>query len=300
MTGELPIASFRGVGHALEINRLHVVWESPSTRFERAMPALLLLCLLVPFAGCAEGKTPGSKGGPLEGTKTGQERNDNGLQTTVSVTLTKGFWLGKYELTQAEWHTLMRTRPWRQALLGSQIKEGSDIPVVNVDWHMAKEFCAKLTAEEHQSGRLPADWEYTLPTEAQWEYACRAGTTSRYSFGDEVSKLPEYAWFKDNASDVGEDYAHRVGHKKPNPWGLFDMHGNVMELCRDEYSKELPGGTDPLFHSEKPDSEKEIVFRGGSWDFFERGCRSAQRSSNWATRASSYIGFRVALVPISK
>ncbi len=295
----------------------------PQLRF----PPIFVLAFVLACAGCDSARTPGSKGGPLEGTKVGQERNDNGLQMTilwittgtfvmgspkeeeerslekedqVNVTLTKGFWLGKYEVTQAEWYALMRSQPWKGALFAAEIKEGDDIPVVNVDWHMAREFCSKLTERERNAGRLPDAWEYTLPTEAQWEYACRAGTTTRYSFGDEVPKLPEYAWFEDNANDVGETYAHRVGQKKPNPWGLFDMHGNVFELCRDEFSKTLPGGIDPIYRSENPHSDVGIVFRGGSWYSFEFKCRSAARTNNGALRLSSYLGFRVALVPIAK
>src|SRR5437762_9291015 len=94
------------------------------------------------------------------------------------------------------------------------------------------EFCRKFTQDERDAGRLPETWEYTLPTEAQWERACRAGSESRYCFGDDPAKLGDYAWIRGNASEAGERYAHRVGRKKPNNWGLHDMHGNVWEWCR--------------------------------------------------------------------
>ena len=162
-----------------------------------------------------------------------------------------------------------------------------DGPATFVSWEDAVDFCRKLTEQEHQSGRLPETWEYRLPTEAQWEYACRAGTTSRYSFGEEESELDHYAWFDENAWDQDEQYAHPVGRKQPNPWGLFDMHGNVWEWCRDWYADKLPGGRDP----EVTRKGSYRVFRGGCWYFSAGFCRSANRSRG----SPSFRGFRPGL-----
>ena len=209
-----------------------------------------------------------SKPSGFEGTKAGQSRKSNGLNTPlvwippgdftmgspkdekdrsddenqVQVTLTKGFWLGQHEVTQAEWQRVMQTTPWSG---NEDVKEGDDYPATFVSWDDAMKFCEKLTEQERSAGRLPSDWQYTLPTEAQWEYACRAGTKSRFSFGDDESDLGEYAWYGKNAGDIGEKYAHRVAQKKANPWGLYDMHGNVWEWCRDVYAYELPGRRRP-------------------------------------------------------
>ena len=114
--------------------------------------------------------------------------------------------------------------------------KGPDLPVESVSWHEAMAFCEKLTQREREAGRLPEGYEYTLPTEAQWEYACRAGTTTRFSFGDSDSDLGDYGWYGGNSSYT----THPVGEKLANPWGLYDMHGNVQEWCRDWYGN-YPG-----------------------------------------------------------
>lgn len=218
-------------------------------------------------------------------------RRDN--EDQVAATLTHGFWLGKYEVTQDQWVQVMGTKPWSGK---DYVKEGLDYPATYVSWDDVMEFCSKLTVEERSGGRLPVDWQYTLPTEAQWEYACRAGSTTAFSFGNDESELGEFAWFDKNADDVRLRYAQLVDLKKPNSWGLHDMHGNVWEWCHDSYTDKLPGGTDP-----KVTSDRSLrVFRGGSWWYSAKFCRSAYR--NWLTpsRRFSYLGFRVALVPSSK
>jgi formylglycine-generating enzyme required for sulfatase activity len=189
------------------------------------------------------------------------------------VTLTKGFWLGQTEVTQSQWQQVMGTTPWtgKSNFLGS-VREGPDYPAVSVSWDDAHDFCRKLMEQESRAGRLPIGAEYRLPTEAQWEYACRAGTTTRYSFGDDVRAMGDYAWYEGNTLVSNESYAHRVGLKRPNAWGLHDMHGNVEEWCADWYDAkfyESGGVTDPVNLVEPlkllTDDEIHRVVRGGYW-----------------------------------
>jgi formylglycine-generating enzyme required for sulfatase activity len=140
------------------------------------------------------------------------------------VKITKPFYLSVNEVTQQQYEKVMGTRPWE----GNRfVRDGPDYPATYVSHDAAVEFCRKLSEQEGV--------EYRLPTEAQWEYACRAETSTPYSYGDDASKLEQYTWYYTNASSIGESYAHRVGQKPPNPWGLFDMHGNVWEWCGDWY-----------------------------------------------------------------
>ena len=162
-----------------------------------------------------------------------------------------------------------------------------NFPASGITWDEAIEFCQKLTATEHKNGKLPAGESYRLPTDAEWEYACRAGTTTAFSFGDDESKLSEYAWFNGNTGI--EKYAHKVGLKKPNPWGLHDMHGNVFEWCSDWYGEALSGGIDPV----GPGGGSHRVLRGGSWGSAPGHGRSAYRSSGVPSNRSNR-GFRVA------
>jgi len=202
-----------------------------------------------------------------------------GPQTTV--TITKPFWLGKTEVTQSQWKVVMGNNP-------SWFK-GDDLPVEMIYWNDAAAFCEKLN--EMKRDTLPAGYRYTLPTEAQWEYACRAGTKTRFSYGNDTgySQLGSYAWNKDNSPSK----AHSVGEKLPNAWGLHDMHGNVWEWCLDWIGK-YPGGsiTDPQGPQSGPSHR---VNRGGSWWYGARDCRSATRSGLRPDFASPDLGFRVAL-----
>lgn len=209
------------------------------------------------------------------------------------VTLTEGFWLGKTEVTQAQWKALMATTPWKGE---RHVKVGSDYPAVYVNWEDAMSFCKKLTEQERRAGRLQRDWEYTLPTEAQWEYACRAGTKTRYSFGNATDELDRHAWYRKNTFIIDEEYAHEVGKKLPNAWGLHDMHGNLWEWCSDWYIKKLPGGNNPEVTSEGPNR----VVRGGSWNLGARSCRSANRIRVESGNRYFDLGFRVAVVPSSQ
>ena len=205
----------------------------------------------------------------------------------VAVTLTKPFWLGKTEVTQGQWKQVMGTEPWE----GQQfVQIDEDNAASYASWKEATAFCQRLTDTDHKNGKLPAGESYRLPTEAEWEYACRAGTTTSFSFGDDETQLGDYAWFNGNAMNAGEKYAHAVGTKKPNPWGLHDMHGNVWEWCSDSYGNALPGGADPV----GPGKGWYRVLRGGSWRRDPDNCRSAYRSPNVAWNRYFALGFRVA------
>jgi formylglycine-generating enzyme required for sulfatase activity len=284
--------------------------------------SLQFVCLTASFASAARADQPAPQkktAATFAGTKAGQRAYDNCLSTElvwiapgkflmgspkseigpaealhqVPVTLTQGYWLGRYEVTQLEWQTLMHTTPWQGK---ENVKEGDDYPVTFVSWDEAQKYCAKLTETERQAGRLPAGWKYMLPTEAQWEYACRAGTTTRFSFGNKVADLGDDAWFVDNAANGGAGNPHYVGKKKANPWGLSDMHGNVWEWCRDRFVKQLPGGTDP----EVSVGASLRAMRGGAWSNSAGVCRSAHRDGHAPDFRDDDLGFRVAAVPSSK
>ena len=200
----------------------------------------------------------------------------------VAVTLTKPFWLGTTEVTQGQWQQVMGTAPWEGKPF---VKADKDCPTSCVDWNDATAFCQRLTDTEHTNGKLPAGESYRLPTEAEWEYACRAGTQTAWSFGDDESLFGNYGWFEGNVFS----YPHAVGLKKPNPWGLFDMHGSVFEWCSDWYDRKLSGGTDPV----GPEGGSRHVLRGGGWWRNTGYCRSARRSSVPSYRHND-LGFRVA------
>ena len=208
--------------------------------------------------------------------------------TPVTGFVTHGYWIGKYEVTRSEWKQVMESEPWK----GPNDKNaGADFPATWVSWEDAMEFCRQLTGQERKSGRLLDGWEYTLPTEAQWERACRARTETRFCFGDDPSPLGDYAWFRENTVAAGEDYSHRVGRKKPNAWGLCDMHGNVWEICRDYCAERPSGGRDP----EMTAPEKFRVTRGGFWGHEARYCSSGMRGQIGPAVCVPYQGFRVAL-----
>lgn len=200
-------------------------------------------------------------------------------ESQVRVRITKPFYLGKTEVTQAQWKAVMGNNP-------SYFK-GDNLPVEKVSWEDAMAFCRKLTERERKKG-LPAEYTFTLPTEAQWEYACRAGTTTRFCSGDSESALSKVAWRDGNSGKK----THPVGTKSPNAWGLYDMHGNVWEWCSDWYAESLLGGNDPA--GAKSGSRR--VFRGGSWCNSARDCRSALRNGISPGNRINSLGFRVALV----
>jgi len=169
------------------------------------------------------------------------------------VTIGNAYYLGKYEVTQEQWVEIMGDNPSKF--------EGDSNPVECVSWDDVQEFVKKLNAKEGTD-------KYRLPTEAEWEYACRAGTATTYSFGDDESKLSDYVWYYENA---GSKTTHPVGQKNPNPWGLYDMHGNVWEWCQDRWHHSYNGA--PTDGSAwEADGTSSRVIRGGSWNRLVGSC----------------------------
>ena len=198
------------------------------------------------------------------------------------VTISQGFYLGKYEVTQGQWESVMGTRPWQGR---DYVRSGSDYPAVYVSWENAQEFIRRLNASMGSN-------VYRLPTEAEWEYACRAGTTTRWSFGDDESQLEHYAWYYDNAWDVGERHGHLVGTKRANPWGLYDMHGNVWEWVRDWYGSNYYSSS-PSVDPAGPSRGSNRVVRGGDFGNDARNLRSADRNDDSPSARGSNVGFRL-------
>lgn len=211
---------------------------------------------------------------------------DEGPQTRV--TLTYGFWMSQYETTQIEYQAIMGTNP-------SDFIGDANRPVETVSWNNATNYCARLTDHERLAGRLPLGYAYRLPTEAEWEYAARAGTTTRFSYGDDpgYTNLGAYAWYGTNSSNQ----THPVGQKQPNPWGLFDMYGNVEEWCLD-WPDGYPGGS-VTNTTTGPSLVGFRLTRGGFYRARGGQCRSASRLSGpEAGDVLNIFGFRVVLAPI--
>ncbi len=187
------------------------------------------------------------------------------------VKITKPFYMGKYEVTQGEWQKVPGGNP-------NRAKGSSRLVVSGVLWTECQDFCQR------------AGDGLALPTEAQWEYACRAGTRTAYSFGDDREELKAYGW--DN--QCGHDRTSEVGLKKPNGWGLYDMHGNVCEWCQDWYDQRYYGRS-PLDDPRGPEKGKARVVRGGGWPDNPRGCRSASRDQCEPQVQRDWAGFRVVL-----
>jgi formylglycine-generating enzyme required for sulfatase activity len=189
-----------------------------------------------------------------------------------TVRISKLFYLGIHEVTQGQWEAVMGNNP-------SQFKGDANRPVETVSWEVVQKFIDKLNTRE---GGTP----YRLPTEAEWEYAARAGSTTAYSFGDDISQLGKYAWFADNANNT----THPVGQLQPNAWGLYDMHGNVWEWVQDWYGAYAP---EPVTNPQGPASGLYRVFRGGSWCRDAGTCRSACRGHNAPGSRHGLLGFRL-------
>jgi len=215
------------------------------------------------------------------GSDEGEEyRRDN--ETRHEVFLTQGFWMSKFEITEAQYKKVMATCP---------SENGDNMPVCKVSWENAMTFCEYLTDQERKAGKLPSGYKYALPTEAQWEYACRAGTTGMYNVDADVNEI---GWFSENS----ESTIHEGGQKKPNAWGLYDMHGNAWEWCLDSYWPDL--GTlavaDPYMFEDNENYPNYRVTRSGSFTESSTGSRSARRDYYGKTRADRDFGIRLVLI----
>lgn len=200
------------------------------------------------------------------------------------VTVTHDYWIAETEVTQRQWEQVMGNRPWTDSTPNAE-----NAPAVFISWHDAKEFCKKLDSRERSLGNIPADYCVDLPSEAEWEIACRAGSDGAFCFGDDFSLLSEYAVWRGNSGRAGSE--RRVKSKKPNRYGLFDMHGNVWEWCADAFVDKPGDGVDPL----EVEGDLRTV-RGGAASWEAKYCRSASRYPKSATLAVMYVGFRPAIV----
>jgi len=213
------------------------------------------------------------------------EQGRDDYETQHEVTISEDYYLGVFEVTRGQYEKVMGTNPsyfQKRVIVKS---DSSMYPVEQVSWEDAVDFCKKLSElpEEKKAGRV-----YCLPTEAEWVYACRAGSKSAYSFGETSKSLGDYAWFDRNS----KGQTHPVGERKPNAWGLYDMHGNVREWCSDRYG-EYPkvAVSDPV----GPREGSVRVLRGGSWCDVAASCRSAIRRRYVPSIRGNDLGFRLAL-----
>lgn len=200
-------------------------------------------------------------------------------ETQHKVTISKPFYMQTTEVTQGQWTALMGSEPWKGK---DFVKGGVNYAATYLSWDNAVTYCKRLSEKEGK--------KYRLPTEAEWEYACRAGTETTWSHGNDETALGDYAWYEKNAFNFGERYVHQVGLKKPNAFGLYDMHGNVWEWCHDYYGEDYYKSS-PAMDSQGPASGSYRVLRGGSWNFSTRGTRSANR--NGLDADAEYFGFRL-------
>ena len=202
----------------------------------------------------------------------GSDSGDADEQPVRSVTIDKPFYIGQFEVTQAQWHAVMESDP-------SKFTDDINRPVESVSWDDAQEFVAKLNATDPEA-------TYRLPTEAEWEYAARAGSTAAYTFGDDAAQLDAYAWYADNAGNV----THPVGEKQPNVWGAHAMHGGVWEWVQDRYG---PYPSEAAAGSPGPPPGNRRVIRGGSWLSPAEDCRAASRSHAHPAFSGANVGFRL-------
>jgi formylglycine-generating enzyme required for sulfatase activity len=264
----------------------------------RIVPSLLITCALL-IAGCRKPQSDAPSAVKTITTPTGVEmvlvpagsflmgsdKGDDDEKPAHPVAIAS-FWMDRYEVTQKSYESLMGTNP---AKFVNPLK-----PVERVSWVAAIKYCNMRSTKE---GLQPcynvqtaecnfAANGYRLPSEAEWEYACRAGTAGSYSFGESPADLPDYAWIKGNS----EQSTHLVGQKKPNPWGLYDMYGNVAEWCNDRYGdKEYATHASDNPHG--PASGTERILRGGSWRSAPERCRSSARASETPALADACFGY---------
>ena len=217
----------------------------------------------------------------LRGSPAGEidRRGEEGPQHRV--TLTRGFWMGKFEVTQKQWALVMDTEPWSRE---DHVELDDDRPAVFISWEDTQLLLGVLNSDARES-------LYRLPTEAEWEYVARAGTTTPWSFSD--STAAAHAWTFENTWDAGQEAAQPVGRLAPNPWGLYDMHGNVYEWCDDWFAAyDSTAQADPAGPGEGVDR----VARGGGFDDQRRSARSAARFAFTPLRGFDNIGVRLVRV----
>jgi formylglycine-generating enzyme required for sulfatase activity len=202
----------------------------------------------------------------------GSHDGDSREQPVHQVTISQPFYLETYAVTQGQWEAVMGANP-------SEFRGGRNLPVEQVSWEDAQELIRRLNAQEGGT-------RYRLPTEAEWEYACRAGSQLAYSFGDDPAQLDTYGWYSLNSGGM----THPVGQRRPNAWGLYDMHGNVWEWMQDRYGNYAP---DPVTDPQGPASGSDRVIRGGSWSRDAGLCRSAFRYFAEPGGRFVYLGFRL-------
>ncbi len=197
------------------------------------------------------------------------------------VTLTRDFWIGKFEVTQGEFLSIMGRNP-------SHFTNGLDHPVEKVSFLEASNYCAAVTQRERTAGRLPDGFVYRLPYESEWEYACRAGSSAAFGFGDSADAAGDFAWTGENA----EQRTHAVGQKQPNAWGLHDTHGNVWEWCLDWFA---PYPAAPLTDPTGPVSGKYKLFKGGGWNQDAQFGKASSRFMMSPSNGIHFVGFRIVL-----
>jgi formylglycine-generating enzyme required for sulfatase activity len=209
----------------------------------------------------------------------GSDEREN--EKPIHEVIVLAFQIGKYPVTQAQYQAVMGNNP-------SRFSGNPQNPVETVTWFDAQKFCEELS-------KLTGN-NYRLPTEAEWEYACRAGTETRFSFGDEENQLGDYAWFDGNSNNA----THPVGEKRPNPWGIYDMHGNVWEWCADQWHPSYVNKPDNIQENgsiawldSRITNKSSIMRRGGSWYRDPLACSSAYRGRSVADICNHDIGFRV-------
>jgi len=209
----------------------------------------------------------------MMGSPSDEKDRDDDKRPVHEVTINNPFYMGKYPVTQKQWEEVMGNNP--------SYCKGEDHPVEMIPWNEAQEFVVKLNEMEGTD-------KYRLPSEAEWEYSCRAGAQTKYSFGDDESKLNEYAWYGINSGSE----THPVGQKKPNSWGLYDIQGNVWEWVQDMFHDNYKGAPSDGSAWEDGNSPNRVM-RGGGWHYDARDCRSADRGRDVAGDRSGSVGFRL-------
>ena len=251
------------------------------------LPTATLLALMSVAPGCKPSPATASMGGaaslvPL--TNMVAIRAGTFMRIKYPVTITRDFWIGKYEVTQGEYAAVIGKNP-------SHFTGDSNRPVEKVTFADANHYCSAVTLRERAAGRLPAGYAYRLPTEAEWEYACRAGSTNLFNFGNSSTNASSYAWTAEN-SDAA---THPVGSKSPNAWGLYDTHGNVWEWCSDWFE---PYPAAPLTDPVGPAASKYKLFKGGGWNQDADYARASSRFMMSPSSGIHFVGFRLALGPV--